>query len=117
MKRTDSNHQACRDALRACGWYVRDLSAVGHGWPDLLAIKAGRVVFVEVKDGKQPPSRRKLTVAEEWVHFDLKVNGADVYVMEDATDLSYFERPRTDRRSYDERQIPAADAARGTAQD
>lgn len=111
MKRTDANHAACRKALRKCGWYVRDMSAVGKGWPDLLAIKAGRVVFVEVKDGKQPPSRRKLTVAETWVHFDLRVNGAEVYVMEDATDLSYFERPKTDRRSYDERQL----AARGTA--
>ena len=78
---------------------------------DLIAFKHGRVVFVEVKDGSLPPSRRQLTPDEQVVHAAFTLSGAEVYVMEDAADLSYFERPRSDPRSYDER-----GRCRGTAQ-
>ena len=102
-KRTDRTHAACRDALRAAGWYVYDSHHVGGGFMDLIAIKHGRVVFAEVKDGTLPPSRRCLTPDEQRVHAEFQLAGAEVYVMEDAADLSYFERPRSDPRSYDER--------------
>ena len=80
--RVDDNHGDVRDALRAAGWSVRDMSRVGSGWPDLLAIRHGRTVHVEVKDGAKPKSARKLTPDEERVHAWLKSAGAEVVVIE-----------------------------------
>jgi hypothetical protein len=66
-KRTDRNHGEIRDGLRADGYLVDDLSDVGQGVPD-LAVQSPRgwppALFVEIKDGKKPPSARKLTEAE-----------------------------------------------------
>lgn len=66
-KRTDRNHQEIRDGLRGLGWDVLDLSDAGVGVPDLCvrAKDHGIPTFFEVKDGKKPPSARKLTEAEE----------------------------------------------------
>lgn len=93
-RRTDANHGACRDNLRAIGWFVEDTSHVGCGFFDLIAAHLGRVVFVEVKDGTLPPSRRTLTPDEIRVHRDFRAAGLEVYVMLDAYDLSYFTRRR-----------------------
>ena len=65
--KTDANHQIIRSALLLHRWHVFDLAAVGSGYPDLMAIKNGRVVFCEVKDGGKPPSKRQLTPAQERV--------------------------------------------------
>lgn len=62
--RTDANHADVRDALRVAGWTVIDTSRAGDGFPDLVALKHGRIEFVEVKDGSKPPSERRLTAAE-----------------------------------------------------
>ena len=59
--RTDANQTAIVDALRRCGWSVLSLAPMGRGVPDLAASKAGRTVFIEVKDGAKCPSARKLT--------------------------------------------------------
>jgi hypothetical protein len=66
-KRTDRNHQEVRDGLRNLGYDVLDLSDVGGGVPDLCVRDANHGVptFLEVKDGKKPPSQRRLTTAEE----------------------------------------------------
>lgn len=63
-RRTDANHAEVREALRGAGWDVCDLSAVGRGMFDLLALKPGRLEFCEVKNPKQPPSHRQLTPAQ-----------------------------------------------------
>lgn len=63
-RRVDANHMAITHALRQCGWHVEDTSRVGRGFPDLVALKDGRVEFLEVKDGSKAPSARKLTRAE-----------------------------------------------------
>jgi hypothetical protein len=80
-KRTDSNHAAVRDALRARGWQVMDLSRVGHGCPDLGAWRGERAVFLEVKDGSKPPSARKLTEKEALWSELLKRAGIPVHVI------------------------------------
>ncbi len=59
--RRDDNHQEIVRGLRKAGCSVLDLGAVGDGCPDLLVKRAGRLVLMEVKDGKKPPSARKLT--------------------------------------------------------
>jgi Holliday junction resolvase len=66
--RTDRNHTAIVDALRKAGAQVQSLAAIGGGVPDLLVAKHGKVLLVEVKDGRQPPSKRQLTADEALWH-------------------------------------------------
>lgn len=58
--RTDLNHREIRDGLRDLGYYVFDLAFVGEGMPDLLVrSKSGRVVFLEVKQPGEYPTRKE----------------------------------------------------------
>lgn len=71
-KRVDANHAEIRDGLRADGWDVLDLSDCGNGIPDLCVGHpfGFEPLFLEVKDGKKPPSARGLTAAEKnWQRF------------------------------------------------
>ena len=46
----DANQPEIVAALRAAGYYVQSLAAVGHGFPDLLACKkSGAIMLLEVK--------------------------------------------------------------------
>lgn len=57
----DRNHTEIVDALRKAGCKVLDLGAVGNGCPDLLVkTQSEDLILLEVKDGKRPPSERKL---------------------------------------------------------
>jgi hypothetical protein len=65
-KRTDQNHAAIRDGLRAAGFEVRDYSGAGFGIPDLaVKIGANSCLWLEIKDGNKSKSKQKLTTAEE----------------------------------------------------
>lgn len=57
----DGNHNAVCAALRAVGASVQSIAIVGGGCPDVIAAKNGKTVLFEVKDGKKPPSQRRLT--------------------------------------------------------
>jgi hypothetical protein len=59
--RVDANQTQIVSALRAAGATVQSLSAVGQGCPDLLVGYQGTNILMELKDGKKPPSERKLT--------------------------------------------------------
>jgi hypothetical protein len=54
--RRDQNQPEIIAALRGLGWQCFDTSAVGPnacpGFPDLLVVRAGRVVLCEIKHGK-----------------------------------------------------------------
>jgi Holliday junction resolvase len=58
--RTDANHEAIVEALRAAGASVQSLAAVGKGCPDLLVGYRRRNLLMEVKrqrdDRKKAPS-------------------------------------------------------------
>ena len=60
----DENQSDIVAALRAIGATVRVISQ-GDGIPDLLVGFMGKTILLEVKDGKKPPSARKLTPAEQ----------------------------------------------------
>ena len=65
----DANQRAIVKALRQCGVSVLSLAALGRGVPDLLvyAPQLG-YLLVEVKDGKKPPSARRLTDDQQaWI--------------------------------------------------
>jgi hypothetical protein len=63
--KVDANHAVIVGGLRACGALVRSLAAVGKGCPDLLVQHRGRLMLLEVKDGRKSPSQRKLTPDQE----------------------------------------------------
>lgn len=65
-RKVDANQSDIVSTFRALGCSVEPrLARIGEGVPDLLVGKSGWCVPVEVKDGSQPPSRRKLTPDEE----------------------------------------------------
>ena len=81
-KRRDANHATIRDAFRSmsCGWI--DTADQGDGCPDGIAMHKGRVWLIEIKDPSQPPSKRRLTDAEEWTHIDAARHGVIIHVIE-----------------------------------
>ena len=60
--KVDYNQAEIVDALRRMGCSVECLHSVGSGVPDLLVGMNGINLLLEVKDGKKPPSARKLTM-------------------------------------------------------
>ena len=77
--RIDANQPEIVAYLRACGASVQPLHMVGGGCPDLACGYQGRTVLIEVKDGSQPPSRRKLTPDEQRWHEEWR---GDVEIVE-----------------------------------
>ena len=70
IRRVDKNQPAIVAKFRAMGASVAILSSVGNGLPDLLiALDGGWSCLVEIKDGSQPASKRKLT-SDERKFFD-----------------------------------------------
>lgn len=69
-RRIDANQQEIVKAIRQTGASVLILSNVGKGCPDLLVGLQNHNYLFEIKDGKKPPSQRKLTELEE-VFFNL----------------------------------------------
>lgn len=82
--RVDANAPQIVAALRAAGATVRVIIQ-GAGLPDLLVGYKGQTYLLEVKDGKKPPSARKLT-PDEQKFFDEWTGGPCVIVtsVEDA---------------------------------
>ena len=66
--RVDANHHAIVQCLRSVGAHVESLAAVGGGIPDLLVGFRGRNWLLEVKDGRRPPSERRLNPAQQAWH-------------------------------------------------
>jgi len=63
--RVDANQNAIVSDLRKMGCSVAITSALGKGFPDIVVGWCGRNYLFEIKDPKQPPSRRCLTADEE----------------------------------------------------
>ncbi len=69
-------------ALRKAGCLVLSLAPIGKGVPDLLVSKAGRLVMFEVKNPRQPPSKRRLT--PDQIEFHKEWCSAPIYLIETA---------------------------------
>lgn len=85
--RTDGNHAAIVAALRSIGASVVSLADIGNGCPDLLVGYRGQNLLLEVKDGRKPPSARKLTPAERKFFDDWRAPIYIVYSEVDAVTL------------------------------
>lgn len=79
--RVDANHAEVSKALTRCGAWVIDCSAVGQGFPDLVAAHRGKWLMIEIKDGTKPPSARKLTPSQVEFHARAAANGVTVHVV------------------------------------
>ncbi len=65
-KSVDVNQAEIVAALRACGYRVLTMHAVGGGFPDLIVAKAGNVWLLEVKaaTGRLTPAQERFI--ETW---------------------------------------------------
>lgn len=84
--RVDGNHSDIAAALRQAGCSVLDLSRVGQGCLDLLVSRNGQTWFIEVKDGRKPPSERCLTPAQKRFAGDWRGSWYIVLSVEEALD-------------------------------
>lgn len=66
--RVDANQSAIVKLVRSLGVTVKITSNEGHGFPDTVWGCNGINYLVEIKDGNQPPSGRKLTEDEAKFH-------------------------------------------------
>ena len=69
--RVDANQAAIVEALRSIGCSVLSLASQGNGCPDILVAKPSMGtmnLLMEIKDGKKPPSARKLSDDELKFH-------------------------------------------------
>jgi hypothetical protein len=66
--KVDGNQQAVIDALKAAGWQVLVLSAVGDGVPDLLGYHSIRGVWrlIEVKQRRGTLTKDQIKFAYTW---------------------------------------------------
>jgi hypothetical protein len=63
--RRDDNHTDIVGTFRAIGFSVLDTANLGGGAPDIMVSNRLNTWAIEIKDGKKPPSARKLTEAEQ----------------------------------------------------
>ncbi len=66
--RTDANQNEIVQALRDVGASVAITSAMGKGFPDIVAGYRGINYLIEIKDGSKSPSKRRLTPDEQEFH-------------------------------------------------
>lgn len=67
-KRTDANQTEIVKKFRELGFSVLIMSDLGKGAPDIVVGAFGSNYLIEIKDGKKPPSARKLTPHEKMFH-------------------------------------------------
>lgn len=68
--KVDANQPEIVSALRSAKASVQHLHAVGAGCPDILVCFRNVLYLMEIKDGKKPPSKRKLTPDQVKWHGD-----------------------------------------------
>ena len=79
--RVDANHTEIIATLRTLGWYVHDTSRLGGGFGDAVAARRGKLRMIEIKNGANAPSRRKLTPAEKKARAGFAEAGVEVHII------------------------------------
>lgn len=81
--RKDANHGAIVQALAGVGAECFETHQI-PGLLDVVVGYRGRLVWLEIKDGRKPPSARTLTPAEQETIGRLRAVAAPVYVVTSA---------------------------------
>lgn len=76
----DSNHVEIVETFRGLGCVVTSTTCV-KGFCDMVVAYNGLYLLIEVKDGKKPPSQRKLTPEESKYHVKVDGVGCKVYII------------------------------------
>jgi hypothetical protein len=87
VAKTDDNHMRVINALRDVGASVFSTHQLGGGFPDCVVGFRCDNYLLEIKDGKKPPSKRKLTDDEVAFMESWKGQYAVVNSAEEALDL------------------------------
>ncbi|SPA44622.1 hypothetical protein [Cupriavidus taiwanensis] len=82
--KVDDNQAEIVKALRQIGATVQPIHQIGKGCPDLLVGWRGMNTLLELKDGRKPPSARKLTQDEVDWHETWRGQVAVVETVEEA---------------------------------
>lgn len=83
--RVDANHSLIVRALRDAGCSVETrLAEIGFGCPDLLVGLRGQNFLLEIKNGLESPSKRRLTEQEKVWHQTWRGQVSTVESVEDA---------------------------------
>ncbi len=85
--RKDANHADVVKAFRELGAYVVDCAALKNAF-DLLVIHDGKYYIVEVKDGKKPPSQRRLTIGEAACALNVERAGGEYHLVQSLEDVT-----------------------------
>ena len=95
--RVDANQKEIVDALRRCGASVLITSQLKNCF-DILVGYNGKDYIVEIKDGKKPPSQRKLTKGEQ--KFADGWRGGKYHIIESADEAIEMLNKDTNRTSF-----------------
>lgn len=84
--KVDKNQASIVRCLRQAGCRVRDTSAVGQGFPDLIVYRpsTGQLFLLECKDGDLPPSQGRNRLSEQQLDFHAEWPVAVVCDIEEA---------------------------------
>lgn len=82
----DDNHNEVVSAFRRLGGVVTSTTCVKQ-FCDMVVAYNGHWILIEVKDGKKPPSQRKLTEREQRYHDDVSKVGCMVHIVESVEDV------------------------------
>lgn len=86
QSKVDKNQPEIVIALRRLGWYVMHTHAVKKAC-DLMVLKKGRVVAIEIKDGAKVASKRKLTRGEKDFKLLWELAGGEWALIESVEDV------------------------------
>lgn len=80
--KSDSNQPDIVAALRRVGAFVKDMAAVGDGWPDLCVWFRGQTHWLEVKADRQAVNRKGSTAQrQQEIRDRARECGVHIYVV------------------------------------
>ena len=89
--KVDANQADIERALLELRWGVKSMARVGGGFPDLLCVKDGRMVLIEVKNPKAYGKRKKPNPLQQELHDWFKRHGVHVLTVTTPADLAQLD--------------------------
>tara|TARA_R110000822_G_scaffold77084_5_gene185125 strand:+ start:2022 stop:2384 length:363 start_codon:yes stop_codon:yes gene_type:complete len=84
--RIDANQPAIVAIFRMKGWYVLHTHDLKNAC-DLMVVKDGRTIAIEIKDNDKPPSARELSEGEKKFRDNWTTNGGEWMLIECIEDV------------------------------